>query len=227
MLHDWLAKHPDDAATRLLLAQYYMDRTQNALAASQYELVLKAHPTSVGALNNLAWIYTEQHNPKALALAEQAYKLAPQSPGVADTYAWALIAGNQPKTALPILVKAAKAAPKEPSIQYHLAVAQARTGDKAGARVHARGAAEIRRQFSGEASGGKTVPRGGQHGGWCRQVGGSGPAGMGARSDRFNQDLITATCFKQVAHGSEGAHPAQPGCCATRLTTRHRTFLRH
>jgi putative PEP-CTERM system TPR-repeat lipoprotein len=134
VLHDWLTKHPDDAATRLLLAQYYMDRTQNALAASQYELVLKAHPTSVGALNNLAWIYTEQHNPKALALAEQAYKLAPQSPGVADTYAWALIAGNQPKTALPILVQAAKAAPKVPSIQYHLAVAQARTGDKAGAR---------------------------------------------------------------------------------------------
>jgi cellulose synthase operon protein C len=135
VLHDWLAKHPDDAATRLLLAQYYMDRTQNALAASQYELVLKAHPTSVGALNNLAWIYTEQHNPKALALAEQAYKLAPQSPGVADTYAWALIAGNQAKTALPILVQAAKAAPKVPSIQYHLAVAQARTGDKAGART--------------------------------------------------------------------------------------------
>ncbi|HEV7123216.1 MAG TPA: XrtA/PEP-CTERM system TPR-repeat protein PrsT [Rhodanobacter sp.] len=135
VLRDWLAKHPDDAATRLLLAQYYMDRTQNALAASEYELVLKAHPTSVGALNNLAWIYAEQHNPKALTLAEQAYKLAPQSPGVADTYAWALITSNQPKTALPILEKAAKAAPKEPSIQYHLAVAQARTGDKAGARA--------------------------------------------------------------------------------------------
>jgi tetratricopeptide (TPR) repeat protein len=134
VLHDWLAKHPDDAGTRLLLAQYYMDRTQNALAASQYELVLKAHPTSVGALNNLAWIYTEQHNPKALPLAEQAYKLAPQSAGVADTYAWALISGNQPKAALPILEKAAKDAPKVPSIQYHLAVAQARTGDKAGAR---------------------------------------------------------------------------------------------
>jgi thioredoxin-like negative regulator of GroEL len=34
---------------------------------------------------------------------------------------------------LPILAKAAKAAPKVPSIQYHLAVAQARTGDKAAA----------------------------------------------------------------------------------------------
>jgi thioredoxin-like negative regulator of GroEL len=31
---------------------------------------------------------------------------------------------------LPILAKAAKAAPKVASIQYHLAVAQARVGDK-------------------------------------------------------------------------------------------------
>jgi predicted Zn-dependent protease len=112
-----------------------MEHTQNALAASEYEKVLKAYPANVGTLNNLAWIYTEQRNPKALALAERAYKLAPQSPGVADTYAWALITNNQPKSALPILVKAVKAAPKVPAIQYHLAVAQARTGDRAGART--------------------------------------------------------------------------------------------
>ena len=135
VLRDWLAKHPDDAATRLLLAQYYMEHTQNALATSEYEQVVKAYPTNVGALNNLAWIYTEQHDPKALATAERAYKLAPQTPGVADTYAWALITNNQSQTALPILVKAAKAAPGVATIQYHLAVAQARTGDRVGART--------------------------------------------------------------------------------------------
>lgn len=135
VLRDWLSKHADDAATRLLLAQYYMDHARNNSAASEYEEVLKAHPTSIDALNNLAWIYTTQRNPKALALAGRAYKLAPKSPGVMDTYAWALIADNQARTALPILVNAAKAAPKTPAIQYHLAVAQARTGDKAGART--------------------------------------------------------------------------------------------
>jgi len=134
VLRDWLAKHPDDAPTHLLLADYYLKHTQNALAAGQYEQVLKMHPSNIDALNNLAWIYTEQNNPKALALAERAYKLASGSPGIADTYAWALIAHNQPKTALPILLQAAKAAPKASAIQYHLAVAQARTGDHAGAR---------------------------------------------------------------------------------------------
>lgn len=135
VLRDWLSKHADDAATRLLLAQYYMDHAQNASAASEYEEVLKAHPDSIDALNNLAWIYTTQRNPKALALAERAYKLAPTSPGIMDTYAWALIADNQARTALPILVNAVKADPKTPAIQYHLAVAQARTGDNAAART--------------------------------------------------------------------------------------------
>jgi len=135
VLRDWLAKHSDDAATRLLLAQYYMDHAQNDSAAGQYEEVLKAHPSSIDALNNLAWIYTEQKNPKGLPLAERAYKLASSSSSVQDTYGWALVGAGQAKTALPILAQAAKTAPKDPAIQYHLAVAQARTGDKAGART--------------------------------------------------------------------------------------------
>jgi putative PEP-CTERM system TPR-repeat lipoprotein len=135
LLLDWLAKQPDDAGTRLLLAQYYLNHAQNTQAASQYERVLKTYPSDVGALNNLAWIYSEQNNPKALALAEKAFKLAPESPGIEDTYGWALIANNQPKTALPVLMQAAKAAPKVLVIQYHLAVAQARSGDTVGART--------------------------------------------------------------------------------------------
>ena len=134
VLRDWLGKHPDDAATRLLLAQYYLAQKQNGPAAAEYERVLKKYPANIGALNNLAWIYTEEHNPKALAIAERAYKLAKDSPGVSDTYAWALIAGGRAKAALPILEQAAKKAPKVAAIQYHLAVAQARTGNNAAAR---------------------------------------------------------------------------------------------
>lgn len=134
VLRDWLAKHPDDAVIHLLLGQYYVTHQHNTLAADQFERVLKAYPSNINALNNLAWIYVAQHNPKARALAEKAYALAPQSPDIADTYGWALLAGNQPEKALPILMKASRAAPREPTIQYHLAVAQVRTGDKSGAR---------------------------------------------------------------------------------------------
>jgi len=150
VLRDWLGKHSDDAAMRMLLAQYYLDHTQNAAAVDQYERVLKAYPSNVAALNNLAWVYTEQHDPKALALAERAHKLAPTSPGIQDTYGWALIAANQPKAALPILEQAAKAAPGVPAIQYHLAVAQARTGDRAGARATLEGLRKSKTGFQNQ-----------------------------------------------------------------------------
>lgn len=143
VLTDWLAKHSDDAAVRMLLAQYYLGQSQNAQAASEYETVLKAYPSNVGALNNLAWIYTEQHDPKGLELAGKAYKLAPKSASVADTYAWSLVAADRSKEALPILATAAKAAPQNADIQYHLAVAQANTGDKAGARTTLEALAKI------------------------------------------------------------------------------------
>lgn len=135
VLQGWLAKHADDAGMRLMLGQYYLDHDRNDDAAGQYEAVLKAFPTNVDALNNLAWIYTERKDPKALALAERAHKLAPDSASVQDTYGWALVEAGQASTALPILEKAAKAAPGVPAIQYHLAVAQARTGDRGGARA--------------------------------------------------------------------------------------------
>ncbi|HET7267488.1 MAG TPA: XrtA/PEP-CTERM system TPR-repeat protein PrsT [Oleiagrimonas sp.] len=134
-LREWLTKHADDMAARMLLAQYYLAHAQQPLAADQYEKILDAYPSNVSALNNLAWIYTGQHNDKAVALAKRAHDLAPQSPGIADTYGWALIAAKQYKAALPILEKAAKAEPDAPTIQYHLAVAQARSGDRAGAHA--------------------------------------------------------------------------------------------
>lgn len=133
VLTTWLGKHADDGGVRLLLAQYYMDQQQNAQAATQYETVLKQFPTNVDALNNLAWIYSTQHNPKALDLAARAYKLLPASPAVADTYGWALVNANQAKAAVPVLSAAAKAAPKVGTIQYHYAVAQSQDGDKTGA----------------------------------------------------------------------------------------------
>ncbi len=135
ILTTWLGKHGEDGGVRLLLAQYYMDQQQNALAARQYEAVLKQFPSNVDALNNLAWIYDSQHNPQAVELAARAHKLAPQSAAIADTYGWALVNAKQAKAAVPVLAAAAKAAPKAGTIQYHYAVAQAQTGDRSGARA--------------------------------------------------------------------------------------------
>ncbi len=135
VLRDWVDQHADDAASRMLLAEYYLARGQDKEAAGQYEQVLKNYPSNVMALNNLAWIYVGEHDPAALETARRAHDLAPSSPSVQDTYAWALLRAGRADAALPLLTRAAKAAPKVPDIQYHLAMAKARTGDKAGARA--------------------------------------------------------------------------------------------
>ena len=135
VLRTWLAKNPKDDAARLMLAQYYLNHAQNNPAITQYQEVLKAFPSNVDALNNLAWLYTVQHDPRALTTAERAYKLAPESPSVQDTYGWALVQAGEAAKALPILAKAARGAASVAAIQYHLAVAQAQTGNKAGARA--------------------------------------------------------------------------------------------
>lgn len=135
ILQDWLTKHPDDGGVHLLLAQYYLDHSHNKLAEEQYQQTLASLPANVDALNNLAWLYTQSGDARALATATRAYKLAPQSPSVQDTYGWALVKSGQPAEALPILAHAAKAAPGVLAIQYHLAVAEVSTGSKAEAKT--------------------------------------------------------------------------------------------
>lgn len=131
----WLAKHPEDDAMRMLLAQYYQEHAQLGQAAEQYRQVVEKYPSNVDALNNLAWIYTQTGNTEAVSLAERAYKLAPTGAAIQDTYGWALTMNGQAKKALPILLSAVKEAPQAGTLQYHLAVAQARSGDTAGAKT--------------------------------------------------------------------------------------------
>lgn len=129
----WLEKNPHDDAMRMLLGQYYSDQRTNGLAVAEFQQVLKDYPSNIAAMNNLAWLYSKQSDPRALPLAARAHTLAPDVAAVTDTYAWVLIEQGQPQKALPLLQQVVKASPATPAFRYHLAVAQARTGDKAAA----------------------------------------------------------------------------------------------
>lgn len=152
VLVDWLSQHHDDAGTRLMLAQYYLTAGQAPSAAGQYEAVLKAHPDDITALNNLAWLYTESRNPKAVDLAAKVYKLSPASPNVQDTYGWALVSANRLDEAIPLLAKAARAAPDATAIQYHLAVAESRAGNKVAARSTLNALLKLKESFPERAA---------------------------------------------------------------------------
>ena len=67
------------------------------LAIEQYESILEKQPKNASVLNNLAYLLADhnQQLDRAQACARQAYELATDNPGVADTYAYVLIKAEQ------------------------------------------------------------------------------------------------------------------------------------
>jgi len=133
-LRQWFKDQPNDVIARLYLAQTYLKARQNKQAIEQYQLLLQADPTHIRALNDLAWLYQQEKDPRALTTAEQGYKVAPDDADIMDTLAWILIERGNTTRGLELLQKAAEKAPASSEIRYHLAVALAKSGDKARAR---------------------------------------------------------------------------------------------
>ena len=85
-------------------------------------------------LNNLAWLYMERGDLRAVELARKAYVNAPDNPDIADTLGWVLVQNEQSEEALNYLKQSVRLRPDNPTIQYHLAVAQANLGAREAAR---------------------------------------------------------------------------------------------
>ncbi|MFC4929441.1 XrtA/PEP-CTERM system TPR-repeat protein PrsT [Massilia sp. GCM10023247] len=126
--------NPDDALVQMYLAESHLTAQEYKPAATILENLIKRNPNNGAALNNLAWAYSQQNDPRALATAEQAYKVAADSPAVMDTLGWMLVEKGDTGRGLPLLQKAVAAAPGSPEIRYHLAVGLHKSGDKNGAR---------------------------------------------------------------------------------------------
>lgn len=124
----WLEQHPGDARVKAALAQWYQVSGNHAAAVEQYQALLEAHPSSAAALNNLALIYLQQGDDRALQLAERAHEIAPDNAAILDTLGWILVRGGHVDRGLPLLRQALQSA-SAPAMQYHLAVALAATGN--------------------------------------------------------------------------------------------------
>jgi len=129
-LADWLDKHPKDLVALEQAAELDIASGNTDAAATHLQAILAEKPHEPVALNNLAWVYQQQHNPEALNLARQAYLLAP-SPQTADTLGWILTSSGQSDTGVMLLRQASAQAANDPRVQYHYAVALSDTGDKA------------------------------------------------------------------------------------------------
>lgn len=150
-ISEWLRKHPGDWTARLYAGEWYLrqKRIQNAIA--QYEEILKGQPNNVTALNNLAALYQQEKNPKALATAEQVNKLAPDAPQIQDTLGWILIEQGKMARGLELLAKAAAKAPENATIRYHHAIALLRNGRQQEAKRELVKALELDQGFAEHA----------------------------------------------------------------------------
>lgn len=130
-LREWLDRSGGDRRARYVLAEHYRLTGQRAEAIRQYELlaqqVAKSEPM---ILNNLAWLYYETGDQRAVGVALKAYDAAPDVPEIADTYGWVLVEQGRTTDGLAVLEQAARGAPENPEIRYHLAAAYARAGNR-------------------------------------------------------------------------------------------------
>ena len=133
-LSKWLSEHPDDLQVRLVHASYLQQKGSGSDAIPEYEQMLKAQGKNPVVLNNLAWLYHEAEDKRALDLARRAHELAPQRPEILDTYGWILFSQGQHEQGLGFLKKASEIAPDNPDIAYHVASALSASGQSGAAR---------------------------------------------------------------------------------------------
>lgn len=123
LLNQESAKNSKNGAIHLKLATIYQQQKDNKQAETHYKAILAEQPNNVLALNNLAFLYSQQNDPQAIELAKKAYEKAPESAAVLDTYGYILVKQGQAAEGLAVLEKAASLVPKANDIQYHLAEA--------------------------------------------------------------------------------------------------------
>lgn len=126
----WVALHPDDRAARQYLASTLLIQGNYGGAVEQYQALLKNNPNDSQSLNNLAWIYQQNKDPRARATAQQAYKLSPENTEIMDTLGWILVTQGDVKPGLELLKKAVSVSNSPPVIIYHYGSALAQSGNR-------------------------------------------------------------------------------------------------
>ena len=129
-----LSRYPKDLRVQSYAANYYLELGRNAESLHLHEALQRVQPNNPTILNNLALLYQRQKDRRALATAEQAYKLAPTNPGIMDTLGWIVLEQGQTARAVDLLQQASAKAPKSPTLRYHLAAAHAKAGKRAEAK---------------------------------------------------------------------------------------------
>jgi predicted Zn-dependent protease len=125
-------KKPDNRVLAFMLANQYQAANNSEKAEKIYRKLLKATPNNVGLLNNLAVVLSQQTGKldEALALSQQAQRLAPYNPAINDSLGWILHLANRHSQAQEILNLVVKQQPEMIEAQCHLGLVMHQQGNK-------------------------------------------------------------------------------------------------
>lgn len=130
ILEERLKAQPDDAVVGTELAISYQTLGRTGDAMRQYQSVLQKNQDNLIALNNLAWLKSEEGDlAGAQQFAEQAYAIDKNNADVLDTYAWILSKKGDNHRA-ELLLKTAVENNGNPEIKYHYAVVLSNLGKR-------------------------------------------------------------------------------------------------
>ncbi len=122
----WVEKIPESKAAAVMMAVAAQNNNNVEKAVTWYEKSVELNPNMPAALNNLAWLYYERKDPRALEYAKKAYELAPNSAPIVDTYGWILVEKGELQKGIELLSKAVQLDPGNQEIQDHLKEAKSR-----------------------------------------------------------------------------------------------------
>jgi putative PEP-CTERM system TPR-repeat lipoprotein len=134
LLHSANRRFPRDLTLRAALAELALSQGRWETAQEQYEYIVQHSAQDATALNNLAGVYAQLGDPRALQVARRAVRAEPKSAAARDTLGWILVRARSYAEALTHLRNAAALAPTDSEIRYHLAVVLERLGKSAEAR---------------------------------------------------------------------------------------------
>lgn len=126
-LQAWVDRTNQPVVRNVLASNYIAAKKYND-AIREFEKLIKVEPRNPVVLNNLAWLYDQKGDKRAIEYAEKAYKEAPKAPAIMDTLGWILVRKGDKNRGLDLLREAHNLVPNQGDITYHLVVAMRATG---------------------------------------------------------------------------------------------------
>ena len=151
VIENHLKDNPKDLQVRVYLADLLMKKNLFLEASRHYQTILETDPKNLLALNNIAWCMQQLKDPRAMKYAEEAYKLQPSNPAIADTLAMLMLDAGKTSRAVELLEAAAAQAVDSPDIGFHFAQALHKAGDDAKAKKVLERVLALGKRFSEEA----------------------------------------------------------------------------